>query len=127
VTVIVVPGGRGEVALKARVSGPLCTHVPGTAGDRVGVGLSVFKAVVKWTLTAASRATAVAPGAGAVEATARWTALWAGAVALAEVGFTRERTRAVEAATSRHTTTTIPTMSPVCRDPRLRCRGTSGM
>jgi hypothetical protein len=121
-----VPGGRVEVASKAKVSGPLRTHVPGTAGLKVGAGLSEETAVVKRTLTAASRATLVAPGAGAVDITSRWALAWAG-VAPAVVGFTRETMRAVEAPTSKHTAITMATMIPVCRESLLRCRGTSGI
>src|ERR1700691_4142776 len=115
-----VPGGRVVLASKASVSGPLRTHVPGTVGLRVGAGLSADTAVVKWTLTAASRATLVAPGAGAVDITSRWALACAG-VAPALVGFTLDRTRAVEAPSSRHTATTMATIIPVCRESRLRC------
>ncbi len=120
VTVMDAPGGNVPVASKASVSGPLWTHVPGTAGLRVGNGLSADRAVVKWTLTAASRATLVAPGAGSVETTSRWTLPWAG-VALAVLGLTLDTTRAVDAPTSRQAATTIATMIPVGRESRLRC------
>ena len=81
------------------MSGALRTQVPGTAGVMVGAGLSVASAVVKWTLTAESRATAVAPGAGLVDTTARWAA--GVGVALAVEGLTFVTTRAAEAPASR--------------------------
>ena len=130
VTVIAVPGGRVPEDSKPRVSGPLLTQEPGTAGVSVGMGLWSDRAVVKRTLTAASRGTLVAPGAGSVDMMSSGALLRtvAGvAVALAALGFTLATTSAADAPARRHTTMTMATIIPVGRESRLRCRGTSGM
>jgi len=69
----VVKGAKYPSGTKRKAAGPVLTHLPGGAGDRVGSGLLDASGSEKLTVTLVLKAASAVPGVGETDVTVRGT------------------------------------------------------